>query len=66
MTPQIAFYSGQAEACASAAGAALLDNQRETFLRAEAAWTALAARAIRMEKARAEREAVKTAEQAVA
>lgn len=59
MTPQIAFYNGQAEACATAADAAMLDNQRDTFLRAEAAWIALADRAIRTEAARAQREAGK-------
>lgn len=53
------FYSTQAETCALAASKAMLDNEREKYLRAEAAWQALANREIETQAARLKREADK-------
>lgn len=58
------FLLDQAESCARAAAASTLSNQRETFLRSEAAWRMLAAKEIATQTARAERERVRTEEQA--
>ena len=38
------FYLNQVATCAKAANDAALDNQRETYLRAQAAWQVLADR----------------------
>lgn len=56
------FYLEQAEMCARSAAAALLDNQRETFLRSRAAWLALAARDIEVQEGRAARETARLLE----
>lgn len=53
------FYLDQAADCARNAGSAALDNQRETFLRAAAAWQAMADRAIMVATEREKREAAK-------
>lgn len=51
------FYLAQAANCARSAAATQLDNQRETYLRAQAAWQALADREIGVKAARDLREA---------
>jgi hypothetical protein len=51
------FFLAQAAICAQAAEGAALENQRDKYLRAQAAWQALADREIRNEAAREEREA---------
>ncbi len=56
MATSARFYLAQAESCAQAAASTQLSNQRETLLRSEAAWLALAAREIATQTARAERE----------
>jgi len=50
------FYLSRAEEAREGAEAAQLDNVRDRWLRAEAAWNEMADRAGRIEKARAERE----------
>jgi hypothetical protein len=57
------FYLTQAEQCAKAAADTLLDNQRDKYLRAQAAWQALADREDTVKAARDKRDAEK-AEQA--
>ena len=57
------FYSDQAKACALSAASSRLPNQRETFLRAEAAWQAMADRAQRVSTEREQREADKVVPQ---
>ena len=51
------FYLNQAALCAKSAAGTLLPNQRETFLRAQAAWQALADREIEIKAARDLRDA---------
>lgn len=58
------FFQHQASLCAASAAGCKLDNQRETFLRAQAAWQALADREFGLKAARAEREAEKAAAEA--
>ena len=58
------FYSERAAAARRDADAASLDNVRDRCLRAAAAWDAMAARAARTERGRAETEARKAAEAA--
>lgn len=55
------FYSLRAAEARDAAELATLDNVRERHLRAAAAWDAMAARAARADKGRAEIEARKAA-----
>lgn len=55
------FYLQQVSNCAKAAAATPLANQRETFLRAQAAWQALADRETAMKEAREKRDAEKAA-----
>lgn len=55
------FYLDQAAQCAREASAAGLANQRETLLRAEAAWLAMAARTSKVSSERERREAAKSA-----
>jgi hypothetical protein len=50
------FYASRAEEARAGADAAQLDNVRDRWLRAEAAWTEMADRAGRIETARSERE----------
>ena len=50
------FYISRAEEAKAGAESALLDNVRDRWLRAEAAWTEMADRAGRTEAARSERE----------
>ena len=57
MTTPSQFYLEQVRVCAESAAQAVLDNQRDTFLRAGAAWQALADRAIKQQAARAQRDA---------
>lgn len=56
MSASARFYQMQADNCAAAAAASVLDNQRETLLRSQAAWLQLAAREIKVSLARVERE----------
>jgi len=53
------FYLQQVSKCAQAAADTPLANQRETFLRAQAAWQALADRETAVKDARDKREAEK-------
>jgi hypothetical protein len=53
---QRTFYLSRAEEARAGAAAAELDNVRDRWLRAEAAWIEMADRAGRIEEARAERE----------
>lgn len=55
------FYLSRAEEAKAGADAAQLDNVRDRWLRAEAAWIAMADRAGRIEEARSEREKAATA-----
>jgi hypothetical protein len=57
MSTPSSFYVEQAEVCAKAALDALLPNQREKYLRSQAAWQALADRDQRIKEAREVREA---------
>jgi hypothetical protein len=50
------FYISRAEEARTGADEALLDNVRDRWLRAEAAWNEMAERAGRTEHARSERE----------
>ena len=50
------FYLSRAEEAKAGADAAELDNVRDRWLRAEAAWNEMADRAGRIEEARSERE----------
>jgi hypothetical protein len=56
MSQQRDFYISRAEEARAGADAAQLDNVRDRWLRAEAAWTEMADRAGRIEDARSERE----------
>lgn len=56
MSQQRDFYLSRAEEARIGAEEALLDNVRDRWLRAEAAWTEMADRAGRTEAARNERE----------
>lgn len=58
MSQQRDFYLSRAEEARIGAEEALLDNVRDRWLRAEAAWTEMADRAGRTEAARNEREKV--------
>lgn len=58
MSQQRDFYLFRAEEARIGADEALLDNVRDRWRRAEAAWTEMADRAERTETARAEREKV--------
>ena len=55
------FYRTRAAECRAEAEAATLDNVRQRCLRAEAAWSEMAARAARTERMRARSEAEKAA-----
>jgi len=61
--PQLEFYLARAQQAGAEADAATLDHVRERCLRSQAAWAALADRAERSERMRAE-EALRKAEQA--
>ncbi len=52
MSAQYDFYLARAAEAKAAADTATLDNVRERSLRSEAAWSAMAARAERSDKAR--------------
>ena len=56
------FYKGQAAMCARSAAGAILANERDKYLRAEAAWQALADREAGIRVARAQREAERAVE----
>jgi hypothetical protein len=56
MSQQREFYILRAEEARTGAEEALLDNVRDRWLRAEAAWTEMADRVGRIEAARSERE----------
>ncbi len=72
MSAQHIFYLERAAEARAIAGAAVLDNVRDRWLRSEASWTEMAARSERAEKMRAklivekaaDRAALKTASQA--
>lgn len=53
------FYTNQAATCAANANKATLDNERDKYLRAQAAWEALATRESETQAARLKREADK-------
>ena len=59
MTVSGQFFLNQASSCATSAAGSQLANQRETYLRAQAAWQALADREFGLKAARAQREADK-------
>ena len=59
MTVSGQFFLTQASSCATSAAGSKLANQRETYLRAQAAWQALADREFGLKAARAQREADK-------
>ncbi|MFC7499089.1 hypothetical protein ACFQRC_07625 [Enterovirga sp. GCM10030262] len=61
MSQQLDFYLARAAEAQRDADAATLDNVRDRCRRAEAAWSAMAARAQRGEKMRAQAEAEKQA-----
>jgi hypothetical protein len=61
---QLEFYQTRAAEARRDADAATLDNVRDRCLRAEAAWSGMAARAERSEKMRAQLEERKQAERA--
>ena len=56
MTTPASFYRLQAESCTRSAAATNLPNQRDTFLRAAAAWQDMADRSQRTVEARIVRE----------
>ncbi len=58
MADTYAFYMVQAEAAKRSAEAAILDNVRENFVRAEGVWRSLADKAQRVADARQQREDV--------
>ncbi|MCW1430730.1 hypothetical protein [Novosphingobium sp. JCM 18896] len=57
MAEPITFYQSQAESCAKAAAEASLENQRDKFLQAQAAWQALADKTAMVQAQAAKREA---------
>ena len=59
MSVSTQFYLDQAAKCAQGAVDAKLPNQRETFLRSQEAWQAMAERAIRVDAERAKRDAAR-------
>lgn len=59
MSVSTEFYLRQVAVCAKAASETPLANQRDIYLRAEAAWQALADREVRTKTAREQREAEK-------
>ena len=63
MSATCQFYLDQAALCAKSAAGATLANQRETYVRAGAAWQALADREIDIATAREKRDAEKVARQ---
>jgi hypothetical protein len=63
MSASCQFYLDQAALCAKSAERATLDNQRATYVRAGAAWQALADREIEITTAREKRDAEKVARQ---
>ncbi|KUR78971.1 hypothetical protein AQZ49_05995 [Novosphingobium sp. FSW06-99] len=63
MSASCQFYLDQAALCAKSAERATLANQRETYVRAGAAWQALADREIDITIAREKRDAEKVARQ---
>jgi|GEM_PF-742699 len=63
MSASCQFYLDQAALCAKSAACATLDNQRATYVRAGAAWQALADREIEITIAREKRDAEKVARQ---
>lgn len=63
MSASCQFYLDQAALCAQSAARATLANQRETYVRAGAAWQALADREIDIATAREKRDAEKVARQ---
>lgn len=63
MATSARFFIDQAESCARAAAGAQLSNQRETYLRSEAAWRKLANREIATQAARLQRERERNEEQ---
>ncbi len=62
MSASSQFYIAQAAQCARSAEDTVLPNLREKYLRAEAAWQALADREIGIKEAREQREAEKAAQ----
>lgn len=57
MAEAVTFYARQAENCGKAAAAATLNNERDKFLQAQAAWQALADKTAMVQAQAAKREA---------
>ncbi len=57
MAQPVIFYVQQAEKCGKAASEAMLDNQKQKFLQAQAAWQLLADSTARTQAETAKREA---------
>lgn len=57
MVDQVAFYLLQAEKCGKSAAEAVLENERQKFLKAQAAWQSLADAATHTQAEAAKREA---------
>lgn len=57
MVDQVAFYNQQAENCGKSAAGATLENERQKFLQAQAAWRSLAASMARIRAEAARRDA---------
>lgn len=57
MVDQLEFYARQAENCGRSAAEATLENERQKFLQAQAAWRALADKTALVQAQAAKREA---------
>jgi hypothetical protein len=57
MVDQVAFYTQQAESCGKSAADATLENERQKFLQAQAAWGSLASAMARIRAEAAKRDA---------
>jgi hypothetical protein len=65
MTQQSEFYLKQAASCGQAAAAAILANERDKFLSAQAAWQALADSVAKVQEQAAKREAERHAAKSI-
>lgn len=63
MSASSQFYAVQAATCAASATKATLGNERDKYLRAQAAWEALATRESETQTARLQREAARLSPQ---
>ncbi len=62
MSVSTQFYIDQAAKCGNDAAGAALANQRETLLRAQSAWQAMADKGIKTDAERAKREPARVSE----